>query len=296
MSVPYFGIPFATSGDLLTGGVVPSALQPDGSISYTLGWGTDYELVDTAPGYKPVGRKEMNTLFNAVTSAIGEIQKQGFPSYVAAAAPYPINAVVRYANTYWRSTVVNNSTVPGAVGATWVDVSVVPAASETVAGVAEVATTLETTTGTDDTRMITPLKLAQRLTAYLVQATETVFGWAKVATQVLTDAGVDDTTIVTPKKMRNGFVLVTGLSGYIALPTWMGGFIFQWGAGTITAGATVTVSFPIPFPNQYFRSITSHGAASGAVATSTGSTSLSAITLNMGPGGTGTVQYFSVGR
>lgn len=39
-------------------------------------------------------------------------------------------------------------------------------ASETVAGVAEVATQAETTTGTDDGRMVTPLKLAQKLTAW----------------------------------------------------------------------------------------------------------------------------------
>lgn len=39
-------------------------------------------------------------------------------------------------------------------------------ATETVAGYAEVATTAETTTGTDDSRFITPLKLAQRLSSF----------------------------------------------------------------------------------------------------------------------------------
>jgi hypothetical protein len=39
-------------------------------------------------------------------------------------------------------------------------------ASETVKGIAELATTAETTTGTDDLRIITPLKLAQKLTAW----------------------------------------------------------------------------------------------------------------------------------
>jgi len=37
------------------------------------------------------------------------------------------------------------------------------AASETVAGVAEIATTAETTTGTDDVRIVTPLKLRQNI-------------------------------------------------------------------------------------------------------------------------------------
>lgn len=39
-------------------------------------------------------------------------------------------------------------------------------ASETVKGIAEVATQAETTTGTDDARIVTPLKLAQKLTAW----------------------------------------------------------------------------------------------------------------------------------
>jgi hypothetical protein len=41
-----------------------------------------------------------------------------------------------------------------------------PAASETVAGIAEVATQAETDTGTDDLRFITPLKLAQYVSRY----------------------------------------------------------------------------------------------------------------------------------
>lgn len=41
-----------------------------------------------------------------------------------------------------------------------------PAASETVAGIMEIATQAETTTGTDDLRAVTPLKLVQKLTAW----------------------------------------------------------------------------------------------------------------------------------
>lgn len=41
-----------------------------------------------------------------------------------------------------------------------------PAATETQAGVAEVATQAETTTGTDDARFVSPLKLGQKLTAW----------------------------------------------------------------------------------------------------------------------------------
>jgi len=70
-------------------------------------------------------------------------------------------------------------------------------ATEARAGVAELATQTETNTGTDDTRIVTPLKLAGRT------ATETRAGIAELATQVETDAGTDDLRIVTPLKLLN---------------------------------------------------------------------------------------------
>ncbi|MDG4811644.1 hypothetical protein P8629_01365, partial [Hydrogenovibrio sp. 3SP14C1] len=50
-------------------------------------------------------------------------------------------------------------------------------ATETTAGIAEVATQSETDAGTDDTRIVTPKKLK----AWLKQATETVLGALKIA-------------------------------------------------------------------------------------------------------------------
>lgn len=78
-----------------------------------------------------------------------------------------------------------------------------PAASETVAGIAEVATATETTTGTDDSRMITPLKLAQRLASITYSdATELVKGIGEIATQAETTAGADDFRWITPLKLQ----------------------------------------------------------------------------------------------
>lgn len=78
-----------------------------------------------------------------------------------------------------------------------------PAASETVPGVIEIATQTETTTGTDDARAITPLKLAQRLSSFSVgQATETALGTAELATQTEVNTGTDDLRIVTPLKFQ----------------------------------------------------------------------------------------------
>lgn len=103
-------------------------------------------------------------------------------------------------------------------------------ASETTAGIAELATQTETNTGTDDARIVTPLKLASRTatdtrvgvvelatdaevqagtdTARAItaanlsarSATETRSGIAEVATQAETNAGTDDAKMVTPAK------------------------------------------------------------------------------------------------
>ena len=63
------------------------------------------------------------------------------------------------AGTTWRQTAVNGTidVTPQAWSAFGTSV---PAASETVAGIAELATQAETDAGTDDLRIVTPLKLA----------------------------------------------------------------------------------------------------------------------------------------
>jgi hypothetical protein len=79
----------------------------------------------------------------------------------------------------------------------------VPDASETVKGIAELATQAETDAGVDDFRIVTPKKLANWSGRIIPDATETVKGIAEIATQAETDAGVDDARIVTPKKLAN---------------------------------------------------------------------------------------------
>jgi hypothetical protein len=84
----------------------------------------------------------------------------------------------------------------------WVEsgvTTVVPDASETVKGIIEIATQAEVTTGTDDVRAITPLKLATAVPA----ASETAAGIAELATQAETNTGTDDARIVTPLKVKN---------------------------------------------------------------------------------------------
>ncbi|WP_313700072.1 hypothetical protein [Achromobacter sp.] len=92
------------------------------------------------------------------------------------------------------------------------------------------------------------------------QASETVQGTSKIATQAQTNAGTDDATVVTPKKLRFGVSMSLGVNGYLALPSWLGGVIFQWGRSTVVMNTTsgnyytggVTITLPIPFPNQIY--------------------------------------------
>lgn len=118
-------VPFAATGDVNT---IPDAVQPDGSISLPQGWGFDYQRDNGAGGGTPdplaknIDREDMNGILNEITASIGEIQQNGFPIWVATAAPYPINAWVRHTDKIWRSRVINNSATP-VEGADWTEVT-----------------------------------------------------------------------------------------------------------------------------------------------------------------------------
>lgn len=116
-----FAIPFAQAGDKAA---VPDALQPDGSVSYTAGFGPDYELdKDVDPvNAKDVPRDQTNQLFNDLTGAVGEVQLLGYAEWSADLSPYPLNARTYLADKVWRSTVAVNNGTPG-VDPEWEDVS-----------------------------------------------------------------------------------------------------------------------------------------------------------------------------
>lgn len=80
------------------------------------------------------------------------------------------------------------------------------------------------------------------------QASEAIAGGAKLASDQQISEGTDDTTIVTPKKLRLGASFSLGITGFVALPVWMGGLVIQWGYGTETSGATGFRFFPMMFP------------------------------------------------
>ncbi|MEX3025377.1 hypothetical protein [Proteus sp. STS61-E] len=122
-----FKIPFATQGDKAS---IPVEIQPDGSVSYTQGYGYDYERDQvTDPAAKDIEREKMNGIFHDITEAIGEIQSFGFPKWAEAGKPYAIRAIVYHKNKVWQSKIENNNIEPVA-GNAWAELKADATASD----------------------------------------------------------------------------------------------------------------------------------------------------------------------
>lgn len=82
-------------------------------------------------------------------------------------------------------------------------------------------------------------------------ATEAAAGVIPIAAQTLVDAGSDDSAAVTPKKLRWGVSMSLGPTGHLALPSWLGGVIFNWGRTNISFNGQRIV-FSKPYPTEVF--------------------------------------------
>lgn len=103
------------------------------------------------------------------------------------------------------------------------------------------------------------------------QATESARGTAKVGSQAQINAGADDEVFVSPKKMRWGFAASLAANGYIVFPTWLGGFVLQWGYTAESQHGTDYRPFTIPFPVACFGMVLNlESASSGGFALNTG--------------------------
>lgn len=117
MATRIYKTPFAATGDKE---VLATADQPDGKVSLQAGWTPDYELPNDNANYRPVGRAEMNGVFNELTEALGEMQLNGFAKWQSIDGGWPLGAQVSHNGTAYRSTTNANVTTPGSTGAAWV--------------------------------------------------------------------------------------------------------------------------------------------------------------------------------
>lgn len=119
----FFRFPFATAGDKTA---VPDPVVGTGEVSYTQGYGPDYQLPKTNPQAKDIERAKMNQVLFDVTTALQEYQTNGVPDWIdpaqngGAAFAYPAGARVRYTNgLIYRSAVAANNGTPS-VSTNWV--------------------------------------------------------------------------------------------------------------------------------------------------------------------------------
>lgn len=114
----FFRIPFATSGDRAA---IPDALDTSGNVSYTEGFGYDYQRPKTDPAAKNIPRDSSNELYFDITTAIKELQSQGVPDFITSvlnggtAYSYAKNAIVRHNDGLYISLVASNTALPSDV-------------------------------------------------------------------------------------------------------------------------------------------------------------------------------------
>jgi len=116
----YIYFPFAENGDRQN---IPDNVQPDGSVSWSAGFTSDYELVyPTNPSAKPVPRSQTNQYLFDISEGVQQYQQNGFYDFITTADnlgvayPYDIHAICRYDSgggvNLYRSLESANSTTP----------------------------------------------------------------------------------------------------------------------------------------------------------------------------------------
>jgi hypothetical protein len=160
--------PFADSGSKNTIPVTSQIGITDGAASYTDGFPPLTWTPIEAGGKYPFGQ-DFNGILHALSQHIMFINSGGQYRFDAALATavggYPVGFVLQDddgVNSYINNSAGNTTnfnTTPSSIGVTWMPFSANIQATEALRGGAEIATHTETNTGTDDARIVTPLKL-----------------------------------------------------------------------------------------------------------------------------------------
>ena len=158
-------------------------------------------------------------------------------------ADLPNAATIADADLFLLRQGTQEKNVTGAVVKALASASVA-GATDTVAGIVELATNAEAQTGTDNSRAVTPASLAA------VTATETRAGLLEIATDAEARAFTANKAIDGAKLSSSftGSNQSLSAGGYQKLP---GGLILQWiKSASVPTNSSVSVTFPIAFPTS----------------------------------------------
>lgn len=156
--VQIYKTPFAAQGDK---DAIPVPVQGDGAVSVTQGFGYDYEREYEDPAAKDIRREIMNGILHDLSEAIGEMQQFGFAAWQPVDGGWPVGANVNHGGGVWQSLANANTEEPG-TGALWNPILFdnIGQANETTLGLIRLASIAQAQAMADDTRALTPKKLA----------------------------------------------------------------------------------------------------------------------------------------
>lgn len=244
MRQKFFITPFAATGDRES---PPDPQQPDGSVSYSVGFGPDYEADPaTNPNAKPVPREETNGIFHDLSNAVSALQREGAPEFITAADnggtafAYSRGAVVRWSAsgdppfTTYVSRVNNNTTVPSNT-TNWA-----PLLFEAASGPDAVA-------GTSTSLIVTPAALKAALDAASVSvpdATTSVKGVQRNATNAEAQAGAINNATITPASLSSALGAYSFNASQVGSGTLAAARIPNLDAGKVTSGVFAAARIP----------------------------------------------------
>jgi hypothetical protein len=310
----YFRLPFATTGDKTA---VPDAVDSNGNVSYSQGYGFDYQRQKTDPAAKNIERDKMNQIFFDMTTAIAELQSQGVPDFITTALnggtaySYAQYAVVKYSGDLYISLVAANTALPSdatkwallptpariqaafnssavaggtadaITGAFSPAIAALPAAPGTLSVFVRAGAANATTTPTFKADGTTAKTIVKGANQALVAGDIAGAGhWLELQYDATLDKWVLQnptfsgtvTTANDPTFADNsvkaastgwvrgamsaiataaGFAISAAANGYIKFPSWLGGWIVNWGTVS-TNNSSATVTFPLAFPTACY--------------------------------------------
>lgn len=244
MRQKFFITPFAATGDRES---PPDSQQPDGSVSYSTGFGPDYEADPaTNPNAKPVPREETNGIFHDLTQAVAGLQQEGAPEFITAAdnggSPfaYSRGAMVRWSAsgdppfTTYVSRVNNNTSVPSNT-VNWAPL------------LFEAATNAQAIAGTSTSLIVTPAALKAALDSASVSvpdATTSVKGIQRNATNAEAQAGSLNNATITPASLSSALGAYSFNASQVGSGTLAAARIPNLDAGKVTSGVFAAARIP----------------------------------------------------